>query len=52
MKKRRKLIDHIIHCQWGIKNVREHNKRFYSKRKSYYFKKQIEVAEKILKTLK
>lgn len=51
MKQSRKLIKHIRHCRWGIRNVREHNKKWYTKRKSYYFKKQIEVAEKLLKQL-
>lgn len=46
MKKRRKLIKHIIHCQWNIKLGLSKGK------KSYYFRKQIEVAEKLLKTLK
>jgi hypothetical protein len=52
MKKRRKLINHIEHCQWSIKNVYQYNQKWYAKKKSYYFRKQIEVAEKLLKTLK
>jgi len=49
MKKRRKLIKHISYCKLGIKNIHEHNQKWYAKRKPHYFKKQIEVAEKLLK---
>jgi hypothetical protein len=50
--KKRKLNNHIRHCQWGIGNVLERNQKFYYKRKTYYFRKQIKVANRLLKKLK
>jgi hypothetical protein len=46
-KSKRKLVNHIYHCQYmlGICN------RKTNKLKSYYFKKQSEVAKKNLKQL-
>jgi hypothetical protein len=44
--KKRKLIKHTIHCQRMIRLNLNKNK------KSYYFNKQIEVANRLLKKLK
>lgn len=46
MKKQIKLIEHIWFCQCKIRLGLPKGK------KPYYFKKQIEVAEKLLKTIK
>lgn len=51
MKKRRKLINHIRHCKWILEQIKMF-REYGGKHKSYYFRKQIEVAEKLLKTLK
>jgi hypothetical protein len=44
--RKRTLIKHTIHCQWMIRLNLNKNK------KSYYFRKQIEVANRLLKKLK
>jgi len=44
MKKKRKLIKHSIHCEWMLRlNI--------GLKKPYYFRKQMEVANKLLKKL-
>lgn len=50
--KKRKLINHIRHCMWMKEQIKDHNTRWYYKQKSYYFNKQIEVANRLLKKLK
>ena len=48
---KRKLINHIRHCMWMKEQIKEHNAKWYYKKKSYYFNKQIEVTQKLLKQL-
>lgn len=47
---KRKLKNHIDHCEWMLEQIKMY-KPYGRKAKSYYFKKQIEVAERKLKRL-
>jgi hypothetical protein len=51
MKRKRKLSKHIRKCIWFRDNIIR-LRQYGSKSKTYYFRKQIEVAENLLKTLK
>ena len=51
-KQKRKLAKHIEYCIWKNTFQNAHKKIYEKKKKSYYFRKQIEVALRLYKKLK
>ena len=52
MDKKKKLIKHAEHCLWKMVDQATYRHPFSKKKKTYYFKKQIEVAKRLYKKLK
>ncbi len=51
MKKKQKLINHILYCERELVHLNS-PRIFYKNKKPYYFNKQIEIAQSKLSTLK
>lgn len=51
-KQKRKLIKHAEHCLWKMVDQARSTYPFSKRKKTYYFKKQIEVATRLYKKLK
>lgn len=49
--KKEKLIRHAEHCLWKMVSQATSGAPFSKRKKTYYFKKQIEVALKLYKKL-
>lgn len=51
-KQKRKLIKHAEHCLWKMISQATSKAPYARNKKPYYFKKQIEVAQRLYKKLK
>lgn len=50
--KKRKIINYIEHCKYALSVIHVYESIHGREIKPYYFKKQIEVAEKLLKGMR